>query len=231
MSITKLAYKKGTYQSLIFRESIGKKIKKSLDFLAEVCVLKNAFISFKEDESELIYNKLGLPNWKKIGDKIYFKENSNGTKDLHLLNYENELNSYKFFKGFPITINNEYFGSLCLLGEDIRTLTETELTIIEHTIFNIESIIKLDLKINDITCIEKENRRKFRVYEENSNEILYQINLDGIFSYASKNLIESVGFEPSEVIGKNFHKFIHPDDMDACIYYLSKIKLNIQKTA
>lgn len=228
MSITKLAYKKGTYQSLIFRESIGEKIKKSLDFLAEVCVLKNAFISFKEDESELIYNKLGLPNWKKIGDKIYFKENSNGTKDLNLLNYENELNSYKFFKGFPIIITNEYFGSLCLLGEDFRTLTETELTIIEHTIFNIESIIKLDLKINDITCIEKENRRKFRVYEENSNEILYQINLDGIFSYASKNLIESVGFEPSEVIGKNFHKFIHPDDMDACIYYLSKIKLNIQ---
>lgn len=69
----------------------------------------------------------------------------------------------------------------------------------------------------------KESEEKFRTFVENANDIIYQLNPDGIFTYASPNWTEILGYKLEEVIGETFKKFVHPDDVKLCKDFLDKI--------
>jgi PAS domain S-box-containing protein len=76
----------------------------------------------------------------------------------------------------------------------------------------------------------KENKQTFISFEENSKEILYEINPEGIFTYVSKNWTVYLGHEVHEVIGKSYSQFIHPEDLEVWQNYLSTITLNNKNT-
>jgi PAS domain S-box-containing protein len=63
----------------------------------------------------------------------------------------------------------------------------------------------------------KQSEQKFRSIVENANDIIYQLTPDGIFSYVSPNWVDLLGHEISEVEGKVFTLFIHPDDLPFCL--------------
>ncbi|MFX0022255.1 MAG: PAS domain S-box protein [Candidatus Hermodarchaeota archaeon] len=79
--------------------------------------------------------------------------------------------------------------------------------------------IRIDGTFIDIT--EKYNlRRKLEESEEKYRDLvnripdlLLELDLKGKFTYASPQLYDIFGFNPSEIIGKRFHKFVHPDDI------------------
>ncbi len=78
---------------------------------------------------------------------------------------------------------------------------------------------RIDGTFIDIT--EKYNlRRKLEESEENYRDLvnqipdlLLEIDLKGKFTYASPQLYDIFGFTPAEIIGKRFHKFVHPEDI------------------
>jgi PAS domain S-box-containing protein len=74
----------------------------------------------------------------------------------------------------------------------------------------------------------QESEQKFRSIVENANDIIYQLTPDGIFSYISPNWVELLGHEISEVEGKVFTLFVHPDDIPVCLGTLRRAIENAQ---
>ncbi|MBD2014712.1 PAS domain S-box protein [Microcoleus sp. FACHB-53] len=74
----------------------------------------------------------------------------------------------------------------------------------------------------------QESEQKFRSIVENANDIIYQLTPDGIFSYVSPNWVELLGHEISEVEGKVFTLFVHPDDIPICLGTLRRAIENAQ---
>ncbi|MDZ8187812.1 MAG: PAS domain S-box protein [Nostoc sp. ChiSLP02] len=68
-----------------------------------------------------------------------------------------------------------------------------------------------------------ERNTKFRTIIENANNIIFELTVEGIFSYVSPNWTDILGHEVAEVEGKSFTVFLHPDDVQLCIDYLQTV--------
>ena len=62
----------------------------------------------------------------------------------------------------------------------------------------------------------QQSELKFRTIAENTNDILGIINLEGIISYVSPHVFNTIGYTAAEFIGKSFAPFVYPDDLDKC---------------
>ncbi len=56
-----------------------------------------------------------------------------------------------------------------------------------------------------------ESEEKYRALAENSADILFSIDVHGIFTYISPQ-VSRYGYSPHEIVGKGFKQFIYPDD-------------------
>ena len=61
----------------------------------------------------------------------------------------------------------------------------------------------------------RESESKFRSFVENAIEIVFALNLDGVFTYVSPNWKELLGHSVDEVIGRSFTDFVTPDTVDS----------------
>jgi len=59
----------------------------------------------------------------------------------------------------------------------------------------------------------RESEEKYRDLVENISEIIYSLDKDGRITYVSPVVKQIGGYSPSEVIGRSFTEFIHPDDL------------------
>ena len=73
---------------------------------------------------------------------------------------------------------------------------------------------------NDCTGSIVGSEDMYRLLIEHSHDIIYSITANGIFNYVSPVWTELLGHPVSEVIGKSFQIFIHPDDVQACMVWL-----------
>ncbi len=73
--------------------------------------------------------------------------------------------------------------------------------------------------ISDRKMAEKtvrESEELFRSFAENANDVLFTLSREGVFTYLSPNWKDVSGYEPGEMIGKQFAPFVHPDDISTC---------------
>lgn len=80
--------------------------------------------------------------------------------------------------------------------------------------------------VTDIKLMEKEVRESqenFKAYVENANDIIFTINLDGIFTYVSPNWKNMLGHDVEEVTGQSFIPYVHPDDVHNTITFFNKV--------
>jgi PAS domain S-box-containing protein len=68
-----------------------------------------------------------------------------------------------------------------------------------------------------------QSEQRFRSFVENANDVFFVLTPSGTFSYVSPQWKDSFGYEISDVIGKSFVPFVHPDDVPACISFLTTI--------
>src|SRR5579864_3605365 len=54
----------------------------------------------------------------------------------------------------------------------------------------------------------------YRSLVENLNDVVFSIDLHGNFSYISPTIERHSGYSPDEIIGRPFHRFVHPDDLE-----------------
>ncbi|MBG6060610.1 PAS domain S-box-containing protein [Flavobacterium sp. CG_9.1] len=237
MVIKPLSKTKKANSNLLLNTSFQKKLEENLLFLSEIGIISAAFITFREHENHSIQAKVGLETLSNPNDIICFEELVKNNEVLLIsdikkdcryqsLDHTESVPFFEFFAGFPITISELFTGTLCILDKTSRELSCNDLKIIKQSVSSIESIAQLNIKNQELQALKNHNRIKFQMFEENSKEILYQINLEGVLTYVSKNWTTSVGHELIEVIGTNFSQFIHPDDIEKCTVYFNSITLN-----
>ncbi len=59
----------------------------------------------------------------------------------------------------------------------------------------------------------RESNENYRGLLENLNEVLYTLDHNAAITYISPNIANISGYSPSEVIGRPFTDFVHPDDL------------------
>ena len=90
----------------------------------------------------------------------------------------------------------------------------------ETELFSSESgIDKLIMNIKALRA----NEEMFRLMIEHSHDIIYTLTSDGIFTYVSPVWTDLLGHPVSEVVGKSFQDFVHPDDVTKCYVWLQKV--------
>jgi len=63
----------------------------------------------------------------------------------------------------------------------------------------------------------QESEEKYRDLVENINDVIYSVDINGIVTYVSPAVESIIGYKPSEIIGKKFFGFIHPEDLQLII--------------
>ena len=69
----------------------------------------------------------------------------------------------------------------------------------------------------------RQNEEKFRLIVENSHDIIYTLNSDGVFMFVSPVWTTLLGHPVETVTGQSFKKFVHPDDIPACLEFLRSV--------
>ena len=74
----------------------------------------------------------------------------------------------------------------------------------------------LETELADRKKIEQSLEQRLKDYRqilENINDVVYQLDTEGRFTYISHVIEYIIGFKPEELIGRQFQEFIHPDDL------------------
>lgn len=82
------------------------------------------------------------------------------------------------------------------------------------------------IDISDSKKSEEELRRseeKYRKLIENSHEVIYQISLDGVFTYVSPAWSNFLGHSAHDVIGRSITEFVHEEDLIICYDAIRKM--------
>jgi PAS domain S-box-containing protein len=120
----------------------------------------------------------------------------------------------------------EYSTPETLLTEQL------ELRIEERTQTLQMVIAQLQAEIQDRTQAEAAlaaNESKFRNLVEHANGVIFELALDGTFTYLSPHFTDIWGFEISEVMYQSFAFCIYPKDLPSCQAFLKKIVITGQK--
>jgi PAS domain S-box-containing protein len=59
----------------------------------------------------------------------------------------------------------------------------------------------------------RESEERFRTLAQNSLDLISVVKADGTCSYVSPSFERTLGYSWSELVGKSYHEFIHPDDL------------------
>ena len=70
----------------------------------------------------------------------------------------------------------------------------------------------------------RESEERFRSYVEHANDLVFSLSPDGAFTYVSPNWKEFMGHEVSDVVGKSFRDFVHPEDQPACLAAMERAR-------
>jgi PAS domain S-box-containing protein len=64
---------------------------------------------------------------------------------------------------------------------------------------------------------------KYRLLVDNSHDIIYTLDLQGIFTFVSPSWTLHLGHAPDQVVGRHFQPFVHSDDLEACLAFMNLV--------
>ncbi|MDI6031966.1 PAS domain S-box protein [Flavobacterium sp. LB2P84] len=211
-------------------------------FVSEICEVPYAFISFNDTVGLTVKAKIGVNFITVPHDIVEFNETIIRENKISIIsginksicNPSDNLNSLgthlDFFVGLPICINkNLVVGTFCIMDSKPRKLSPIQLKALNHAVLQIQSLLKLHIQKEELQNKMKEKEIQFQSFIDNSKEIIYETNLEGVLTYVSKNWITHLGHQPHEIIGKKNLLFLHPDDVEMIIAFFNTIDLGAIK--
>lgn len=69
----------------------------------------------------------------------------------------------------------------------------------------------------------KDSEEKYRYLIENSHDIIYNLTIEGIFTFVSPSWTFLIGHPTDQVLFKSFKDFVHPDDIASCLEFINKL--------
>ncbi len=58
-----------------------------------------------------------------------------------------------------------------------------------------------------------ESERKYRDLVENIKDVVYTVDKDGVITYVSPSVVNMIGYEPSQLIGRRFIDYVYQEDL------------------
>lgn len=216
-------------------KNLVKELDNIISFFLEISESPFASISFLNNEKQIIKNNSGIDfeiiseniaPWNSIvieSQQIFII--SDISKDSKSLSILNDITQFpvQFYAGFPIFHKSNIIAVLSIADFIPKSLTNIQLKILKHITNQIKVIVDLHAQKNDLQKNVQEKEKIFESFIENSNEIVYELDIDGIITYASKNWVKLLGYEVVEIIGRSNTTLLHPDDLQHFIIYLNQI--------
>ena len=118
------------------------------------------------------------------------------------------------------TIEKPILGKECTIRRkdgETRVVYKNTTLLTDHTgavVGGVESFIDITEK--------REAEKHYRNLVENLNDVIFNINLEGTITFISPVLTRMLGFEPDELIHRNFTEFIHPEDLPGLMESMGK---------
>lgn len=137
---------------------------------------------------------------------------------------------FDFFTGIPLfNSENLIVGALCIMDLKSKKLSPLQLKIIKNSGLQIQSILELKEQNKDLQKLVTHKKNQLQLYFENSRNISYELDLEGIFIYVSSNWLVLLGYESNEVEGRNFVNFIHIEDIKKYFSFIND-EIKIKKS-
>ena len=198
-------------------------------FVSEICEVPCVLFSLIDLTGLTVRAKIGL-DLISISPYIFtFNENIIQQNKIKIVSHINNdvsnqsENVVDFFAGLPICLyENLVIGTICIMDTKPKELSSIQLKYLDHVVQQIQSVFQLHIENQELQETIKQQENQFQLFIDNSNEIIYQINLEGIISYASNNWTKYLGYDIKEVLGKSNASFLHPEDLENCITFLDR---------
>ncbi len=79
----------------------------------------------------------------------------------------------------------------------------------------IAELEKTEIKRKEVEKALQQSEERFRQVAESSGDFIWEVDVNGLYTYANPVVEEILGYKPDELIGKkHFYNFFHPDVMD-----------------
>jgi PAS domain S-box-containing protein len=199
-------------------------------FISEICEVPCVFISLVDSTGLTVKAKIGLvlmpisPNIFAFNETIIQQNKIKIVSDINNDVSNQSENLVNFFAGFPICLNeNLVIGTVCIMDTQVKELSSIQLKYLNHAVQQIQSLLKLHIENKELQETVKQQENQLQLFIDNSNEIIFEINLEGIISYASNNWTKHLGHEIKDVLGKSNASFLHPEDLENCIAFLDNV--------
>jgi len=117
----------------------------------------------------------------------------------------------KSYASIPISYEGKTVGCINAHSFQKNGFGEDEMILLENVAHQIEVAIK---NANQAEAL-RESEERYRTLVENSYDLIIEVSVDGRFLYLSPNHKYVLGYEPSELMGRNIFEHVHPDDRKA----------------
>ena len=98
-----------------------------------------------------------------------------------------------------------------------RIWKEEEITFLKSLTQNLTNAFEKSAALKKARKSEEElklSEQKFRSLVQEGSDLIGILDIDGYYSFVSENYKKILGFDPSELIGKNAYRFIHKEDWE-----------------
>ena len=231
-NVTKLVQEVGEITSVIQNEkeiasAVSKAMNSHLDYNRGAILLAKSdnkvlfftgWYGFTDDEIEIIENaqlRLDNPVTEDVFQKVFVKQEPVLIEDInkidHLLDTEN-LNIFKKLKTLsmicvPIMHEGESFGVMAVDSlKSHREFREGDINLLMAV------ASQTAISIAHARAFRKllESEKKHRTLVETVRDIVYTIDMEGIFSYVSPVVEVITGFKDKELLGRHFIEIVDP---------------------
>ena len=223
----KITEKKIQMLSEVFREfgpdpkkNIDIIVKQTCEILTGVCTLYNRLDN--EEKSLEVWSSYNAPvdlpsrdipighicyeATIKSKDKIVNLGNLAGTEfeqsDPNVKKY-----GLKAYLGYPVTVNENTIGALCVVDTKIREFNKTELYIIA----TLAKAVSIEEERIFSDRALKESEERYRAIVENSHDAIYIYQADK-FKFVSSKFCSLSGYTEEEIYQIDIWQLVHPDD-------------------
>ncbi|MBI3153375.1 MAG: GAF domain-containing protein, partial [Chloroflexi bacterium] len=121
--------------------------------------------------------------------------------------------------------NANTFGALTIYSMEPNAFTLEERRLLEELAGDLAfgiTVLRARAEHKRVEGQLQKSEARFRSFVEKANDIIFTVSPEGIFTYVSPNWKELLGHDVSEVEGKSFESFIHPDDLILCRNVLNR---------